>query len=157
MDFRSEFLPESEHIPGSAALGKYSAYHEWLDHVIAAKAGLPERDLVASTQYLAFTADTGRLVGCIQLRNSLNNYLENYGGHIGYSVRPSERRKGYASSMLAECLTQAASIGLNRVLITCDEDNLASEGVIRKAGGIYEDTRDEPNSRPKKRFWIDIS
>ncbi len=157
MDFRDEFLTESDHIPGSADLGKMNEYTEWLDHVQTAKKGSPERDLVASTLYLAFDTESHALVGCIQLRNSLNEYLENYGGHIGYSTRPSKRRQGYASDMLQACLEEAARIGLKKVLITCDESNTASEGVIRKAGGAYDDTRIEPVSGPKKRFWIHIS
>lgn len=153
-DFREEFLFESDHIPGSAALGKYASYNEWLEAVRDGKSGKPERDIVPSTQYLAFERNSDKLVGCIQLRHSLNQYLEDFGGHIGYSVRPSERRKGYAYEMVLLCLEQAADKGISKVLITCDETNVASDGVIRKAGGIYEDSRSEPSTGLKKRFWL---
>lgn len=156
MDFRNEFLSEGSHIPGSAALGTIENYSEWLAHVQAAKVGLPERDLVASTQYLAFNDETDALVGCIQLRHSLNEYLANYGGHIGYSIRPSERRKGYGYEMLQACLEKAAHIGIHKALVTCDETNIASESIIRKASGVYEDTRIDARTGPKKRFWIHI-
>ncbi len=153
-DFREEFLFESDHIPGSAALGKHVSYEEWLEAVRDGKDGKPERDIVPSTQYLAFERSSGKLVGCIQLRHNLNQYLEDFGGHIGYSVRPSERRKGYAYEMVLTCMEQAAAKGMSKALITCDETNIASEAVIRKAGGVYEDTRGKPSIGQKKRFWL---
>ncbi len=155
MSYREEFLRESNHIAGSSALGAYAEYSEWLDHVSESfEHGNPSRKLVKSTQYIVFN-DEATLVGVIQLRHSLNDYLHNYGGHIGYSVRPSQRGKGYATAMLRECLVNAAEIGLSKVLVTCDETNIASEKVITKCGGLYEDSRHEPEAAvATKRFWI---
>ncbi|HRJ91329.1 MAG TPA: GNAT family N-acetyltransferase [Candidatus Saccharibacteria bacterium] len=156
-DYRQEFIRESSHIPGSGALGTYDTFEEWLEHVEENKKGSQERDLVKATQYLAYRPSDSVLVGVIQLRHSLNTYLEDFGGHIGYSVRPTERRKGYASAMLTECLRIAFDVGISDVLVTCDEENVASERVILKLGGVYEDSRTEPNGAVKKRFWIKTS
>ena len=93
--------------------------------------------------------DGAEVIGFLALRHRLNDYLLREGGHIGYSVRPSRRREGHASRALARSLTRAARLGLDRVLLTCDEDNLGSRMVIEKAGGVLEDVR-----AGKRRYWI---
>ena len=88
----------------------------------------------------------------------LNQMLAAYGGHIGYSVRPSERRKGYAARMLREVLPFCRQLGLSRVLITCTPDNEASRRVILSAGGVYESTVFEADrNRELERYWIDLT
>jgi predicted acetyltransferase len=88
-------------------------------------------------------------VGYLALRHTLNDWLLNEGGHIGFSVRPSRRRQGYAAKALALALPEAAALGLDRVLLTCDEDNTASARTIETNGGVYEDSR-----KGKRRYWI---
>lgn len=89
------------------------------------------------------------LVGFLALRHSLNDFLLEQGGHIGYSVRPSQRRRGHASRALARSLDEAAKLGIDRVLVTCEETNDASRRTIERNGGAYEDTRGG-----KRRYWI---
>ena len=91
-------------------------------------------------------------VGYLALRHSLNAWLLEEGGHIGYSVRPSRRREGHATRALLLALDHAAMLGLDRVLVTADDDNLGSQRVITGAGGVYEDT-----SNGKRRYWIDTA
>ena len=80
-----------------------------------------------------------------------------YGGHIGYSVRPDERRRGYASWMLAQGLDYCRSMGLRKVLITCLDTNEASRRTILHAGGVYESTEHEPNENENlERYWITL-
>ncbi|UJP08719.1 GNAT family N-acetyltransferase [Microbacterium sp. KUDC0406] len=92
--------------------------------------------------------DAGAWVGFLSLRRSLNDFLREYGGHIGYSIRPSRRREGHAARALHHALDEAAALGLDRVLITCDEDNVGSARTIERNGGAYEDTRGG-----KRRYW----
>ena len=117
---------------------------------------LPEGKVLATLFFYIRKTD-GRLVGMIQIRHTLNDYLARFGGHIGYSVRPSERRKGYATSMLRAVLPYCRELGLDKVLITCLEDNIGSEKTIRNNGGVYESTVYEPDEKCRlKRFWITL-
>lgn len=91
----------------------------------------------------------------IDLRHRLNEYLAEFGGHIGYSVRPAERRKGYASRMLAMVLSEAEKLGFDRVLVTCDKGNEASRRTIERNGGRFErEARD--GDEIVLRYWINI-
>lgn len=102
--------------------------------------------------------DDGEVVGFIQLRHELNEFLENVGGHIGYSVRPSARRQGHARRALGLVLEEARRLGLQRVLITCDDDNAASARTIESQGGELQDVFDGTayGTGPKRRYWITL-
>jgi predicted acetyltransferase len=93
----------------------------------------------------------GEYVGRIQLRHELNELLWSWGGHIGYAVRPSARRRGHASAALLDMLEVCREHGIDPVLVTCDVDNDASRRVIERAGGEYEDTREG-----KLRYWVPV-
>jgi predicted acetyltransferase len=89
------------------------------------------------------------VVGRISLRHALTPWLLEVGGHIGYAVRPSARGRGYATRALALMLPVAAAHGIDPVLITCDDTNVASRKVIEANGGVLEDNRNG-----KLRFWV---
>ena len=89
------------------------------------------------------------VIGFLQLRHTLNDYLREAGGHIGYSIRPSCRRRGHATRALGLALDRARVLELDRVLVTCDDDNLASIKTIESCGGVLEDVRSG-----KRRYWI---
>ena len=93
--------------------------------------------------------DRPEVVGFLALRHELNAWLLEEGGHIGYAVRPSRRNEGHASRALKLALAAAADLGLERVLVTCDEVNLGSRRTIERCGGAYEDSRNG-----KRRYWI---
>ena len=94
----------------------------------------------------------------IQVRYYFNDFLEKYGGHIGYSVRPTERRKGYAKRMLGEALLFCKELGISKILVTCLSDNEGSRKTILANGGIYESTVKLPDSDEYlERYWIDIN
>lgn len=96
----------------------------------------------------------GRVVaGAIALRHELNDFLRDSGGHVGYSVRPSARRRGLAGWALAQALQRASTMGIDQVLATCAVDNEASRRAIEAAGGVLEDVRDTVQGRVQ-RFWI---
>lgn len=113
--------------------------------------------LVPATQFMLIRKADDRVLGFLQVRHEFNEYLSTFGGHIGYSVRPSERRRGYAKEMLRMALPYCREIGLDKVLITCMDGNIGSEKTILANGGVYESTVHEPNDRVDlKRFWITL-
>jgi predicted acetyltransferase len=107
--------------------------------------------------YLVGTAG-GIIVGRLTIRHRLNEYLELAAGHIGYGVVPGFRRKGYAAAMLREALPLCPALGLSRVLITCDDDNIGSRKVIEACGGKLADYTMVPGMRiRKRRYWISVT
>lgn len=88
-------------------------------------------------------------LGRISIRHSLTEWLREYGGHIGYEVRPSVRRRGHATQMLRDVRPLAAALGIDPALLTCDADNVASRRVIEACGGVFEDQRGV-----KLRYWL---
>jgi predicted acetyltransferase len=116
--------------------------------------GLPPGH-VPSTFLLAF--DRSRIVGRVSIRHELNDLLLQIGGHIGYAVVPEFRRRGYATEMLRQSLELASrGLGLTRVLLTCDDDNVGSIRVIEKNGGVFENVVTGPAlATPRRRYWID--
>lgn len=111
---------------------------------------------VPSTVRLAVRKRDKKVVGIIDLRHSINHpVLGLWGGHIGYSVRPGERRKGYAKEMLRLMLEEAGKRGFEKVMITCSTDNTASERTILANGGVYEKTVSVEDEQIK-RYWITL-
>src|SRR5262249_28955822 len=110
---------------------------------------------VPSTFLFAF--DSSRIVGRVSIRHELNDLLLRVGGHIGYVVVPEFRRRGYATAILRQSLQIAhQGFGIARVLVTCDDDNVASIKTIEKNGGVLENVVTEPDlDKPKRRYWID--
>jgi predicted acetyltransferase len=116
--------------------------------------GLPPGRVPHSTFWLA---SGRRLLGRSSLRHRLTPELEDEGGHIGYDIRPSERRKGYGKLILALTLAEARRLGLSRALLTCDADNAASARVIEANGGRLQDRGVSKRSGVTiSRYWIEL-
>ena len=154
--YKEESLAESPVINGSAGLDRFSSIEIWFEELKkrSCEDTVP-KGLVPSSTYLAVREKDNYIVGMIDIRHYLNEYLTQVGGHIGYGVRKTERNKGYAKQMLKLALEKCKELKIKKVLITCDEDNIASEKVILSANAKLEDIRNVDGEN-KKRFWIDL-
>lgn len=156
--YRQEMLDAGSSMDGCGTLRRRADPLEWLEDNRKLSRGEFNPNWVISTQ-LAFVREADqRIVGMIQIRHTLNANLAQYGGHIGYSVRPGERRKGYAKAMLAEALPLCRKMGLERVMISCVQGNEGSRRTILANGGVYESTVFEPGEQVfLERYWIDLT
>ena len=154
--YKEESLAESPIINGSAGLDRFSSIEIWFEELKkrSCEDTVP-KGLVPSSTYLGIREKDNYIVGMIDIRHYLNEYLTQAGGHIGYGVRKTERNKGYAKQMLKLALEKCKELKIKKVLITCDEDNIASEKVILSANAKLEDIRNVDGEN-KKRFWIDL-
>ena len=98
---------------------------------------------------------SGRIVGRLSVRHRLNDHLATVGGHVGYAVRPADRRRGHATEMLRQGVMLLRDLGVQRVLVTCSDDNAGSAATIQGCGGVFEGTvPGEPGKPAKRRYWI---
>lgn len=136
--------------------GNYKDYDTWLVGMNNRHTGenLPE-GYVRENFYLCYDGD--EMVGVFSLKFELTEFLFNYGGHIGYAVRPSKRNKGFATKILKQGIEWSKRFGFDRVLCVCDEDNYASEKVILKNGGVFENKLYNGDEQVfVKRYWIEV-
>ena len=155
-EYQAEFREYRSVLHGVSGLDKADDYGQWLNMLADMRdAGrVPDGYVSADTYFLIRKADN-RLLGMINIRHRLNEYLLREGGHIGYSIRPTERRKGYASAMLRMALDRCRELGIDRVLVTCDKNNIASAGTIRKNGGVLEnEVVIADSAEVLQRYWI---
>jgi predicted acetyltransferase len=155
MDMLSEFQNYGGPIPFVMHFNK-TVFDEILQAMSNNSIGIDvEKDMEPSTTWWLINKDND-LLGIVNIRHRLNDYLTYYGGHIGYGIRPSERNKGYATQLLSLALKKCVALGLKRVLIICHKENIASEKVILKNGGVYEDERIYKEICIH-RYWIHVS
>lgn len=156
--FRREFVEKGGDMDGCLSLRRMENTADWLKQVddFSSEETCPEV-YVAQSQFICIRESDNKLVGVIQIRHYLNERLEKYGGHIGYSVCHSERRKGYATAMLREVLPMCKELGIEKVLVLCLVDNEGSRKTILNNGGVYESTIHEPDEDVYlERYWIDL-
>ncbi len=137
--YRQEFMDTGGEFHGDCALQHFDDPLSWLSYNRA----LENHEIAASSwtaydQYLCVRADDERVVGMINFRRTDDAALGEYAGEIGFSVRPSERRKGYAKAMLKECLSKCAARGIESAVLTCNRANQASRRTILACGGAFE-------------------
>ena len=137
-EFLRDMTENGSSMDGCASLKRCGSTREWLDRFEAFKSeeNVPA-GMTPCLQFIYVREEDGKVLGMLQIRLRSNEIVEKYAGHIGYSVAPSERRKGYAAEMLRLSLPICAEIGLRRVLISCRPENEGSRRTILKNGGRY--------------------
>ena len=110
---------------------------------------------VPDTTLFCLDKDRNIFVGAVNIRHYLNDALRKTGGHIGDGIRPSERRKGYATAMIALALEECKRLGIRKVLMCCDKENIGSAKSITKNGGILENEV-EAEGHIEQRYWIQL-
>lgn len=131
------------------------SWQEQLEQCAYDAAGIHLREGFVRGEFLVATVHE-EIVGRVSIRYELNDYLRMYGGHVGYAVRPQFRRQGYATQMLRMALVRLAQAGIDNVLVTCDETNIASQKTIESCGGILENIVENPTDPSQRtcRYWI---
>ena len=142
-------------INGSSLFDKIESYNEWLLHVGRySDKETVQPDWVTGSVFFGVRESDNRIIGVIDIRHELNDFLKEYGGHIGYAVRPSERRKGYATEMLRLALDFCRNLELDKVMVGCYKDNFPSVRTIEKCGGVLEKEILYLDGKPTLIFWI---
>ena len=154
MDYKAEFDRDGENADGAGGLSQAESFEQWLEETEKDRnEETVQPGLVPATTSMAM--DGEKLVGMVNIRHRLNDGLMNFGGNIGYSVRKSERRKGYATKMLALALDKCRELGMTRVLLTCSKLNEGSRKTMLKNGAVLENEI-EGKDRITQRYWIEL-
>lgn len=155
ISYRQEFLDSGETMAGTSGLRFANSVTEWISELEEQRLGAVG-ELVQATTYLCVRETDQKVVGMINIRHRLNDYLRTYGGHIGYSIRRSERGHGYGKKQLSLALVECRKLGLKKVMITCNKSNSASREVILANGG--ELNREEVHDGEMTQiYWIHLS
>lgn len=156
LEFKEKIIETGERFCGVSGLERLD-FDEWLgrNKSIENKSTCPD-GIVPAMQYIYTDDDESKVIGMINLRLELNDFLMKFGGHIGYSIVPDERRKGFAKAMLKEGLKFYKNHGYEKVLITCDLNNIASARTIEACGGVLENILKEDEFHSTKRYWIKL-
>lgn len=156
MEYLQEHFDNNEFkLNGVGGLDKLKDFDKWLE-LIKKQKKESVNGFVPATLYLAIRKKDNKIVGMIHIRHFLNDYLLEYGGHIGYGVRPSERKKGHAKEMLKLALEICKDLNINKALLTCDKSNIYSSKVITYNGGVLENEVVREDGKVTQRYWIKI-
>jgi predicted acetyltransferase len=131
-----------------------TSFGEYLAELETRRTMQATSDRVPSTFLVAEVL--GEIVGRVSIRHELNDYLRRLGGHIGYGVLPEFRRRGFATEILRQSLEITSSMGLDRVLLTCDDNNAGSAKTIESQGGVFAAVVAPDNSSEQavRQYWI---
>lgn len=154
LKYLNEWGDKEKIIPYSSRLFERS-YEKFVEELPLREQGLIEPDRLVPELILILVDEDGHIYGTLSFRLKLNNHLLAYDGHIGYGISPSQRGKGYGKLILKLALEIAKARGFEKVLITCNEENIKSEAVILSQGGILENTVYKTDGYIK-RYWIHL-
>ena len=163
LEYLKEHIDTRSDINGTEGINRIKdgfTYEDWLDEVTKA----PDEEWaksvgrVPATTYFTIRESDNKIIGMVNFRHSLNERLRKIGGHIGYGIRPTERRKGYAKIQLYLALLEAQKLGLDKVMVDCIETNIGSEKTILALGGEFEEkVFDETRQKYLKNYWINVN
>ena len=131
-------------------------YHDFDNYINQLERKIATDGMVPDSTFFLLDIDRNRLLGAVNIRHCLNDYLLEYGGHIGDGIRPSERNKGYATEMVRLALIECKKLGIDKVLMVCDKSNIASAKTIIKNGGVLENEIIDENNKVNQRYWINL-
>ena len=146
-------LNHTNHSPWAIFKNDYHDFDHYLEHLEVKTAS---EGLVPDSVFFLLDEDRNRLLGAVNIRHYLNEALLKEGGHIGDGIRPGERRKGYASEMIRLALIECRKLGIDRVLMTCDKENIGSVKSIIKNGGVLENEFVNSDGVTEQRYWISV-
>ncbi len=149
-DYNSE--NETPYTPWVLFKNKYDDFKQYLEDLETREA---KDGLVLDSTFFCLDEERNKIVGAVNIRHYLNEYLLAHGGHIGDGIRPSERRKGYATQMIGLALEECKKLGIKKVLMICDKDNIGSAKSIIKNGGVLENETTQ-NGNTEQRYWITL-
>lgn len=156
-NFIGEFVNAHEKFIPSSIDPKDGTFSEWLSSKEKIAQGIDlAADKVPASTYFLINKNTGKILGAVNIRHKLNDYLLAKGGNIGYGVAPSERRKGYATLMLKTALEECRDLGMKKALVTCNKNNIGSAKTIGYNNGVFENEITEEDGNIICRYWIDI-
>ncbi|NLB48506.1 MAG: GNAT family N-acetyltransferase [Erysipelotrichia bacterium] len=150
MDIKQQHTNSS---PATIFENCYDDFDYYLAHLEVKQ---PTDTLVPDSTFFLYDEKRAKLLGAINIRHYLSEYLLHYGGHIGCGIRPSERRKGYATLMIIMALIECKKLGINRVLMVCNKDNIGSVKSILNNGGLLENETVDLKGNTIQRYWINI-
>ena len=155
---KREFFEHGENVIHGSGLYDQMEYDQWLTFTEKNRnAKVEETAWAPSTTFFAVRKSDSELVGMIDVRHHiLHPYLRDYAGHIGYAVRPSKRKKGYATQMLSQALAYAKQLDIDRVMLGCYRGNVASMRTIEKNGGVKTKEVCDPDGRMTNIYWIEL-
>lgn len=146
-------INHTNHSPWAIFKNDYHDFDYYLDNLEISE---PKDGKVPDSVFFLLDVERDILLGAVNIRHYLNDYLLQFGGHIGDGIRPSERRKGYATEMIRLSLIECKKLGIDKVLMVCDKSNIGSAKSIIQNGGMLENEFVDEDGEVNQRYWIDL-
>ena len=163
IDYINEHIDYGSNINGVGGLDRIlnegGSYEEWLEKVTKEQSKKYAESIgkVPANTYFTIRESDNKIIGMVNIRHYLNDYLRKFGGHIGYGIRPTERRKGYNKINLYLGILEARKLGLEKVMLDCDVNNLGSDRTLKALGGKLERTEVDPSDGVLTNvYWFDV-